>query len=363
MAKEKKTPLRKEFEKIKNQEAEKSGRLTDTYLDWLGEAEEVEALNGVEKTCSSIIDGIAEYYVGQRHVLEKLLSASLSNGHVLFEDYPGLGKTLLAKTFGKITGFDYNRIQFTPDLLPADIVGTKIWRGKGEFDLVKGPIFGNLILADEVNRAPPKTQSALLEAMEENQVTIENETHDLDLPFFVMATQNPIEQEGTYPLPEAQMDRFLVRLSTGYPKTVDNEMEVHRRRMEWKKDDPTSDIDPVIRPREFRGLQKRVENLIYVDECITEYISKIVRNTREQDEVDIGVSTRGGLALLKLSRSLAMIRGRDFVTPDDVKFFVQDALPHRIILDVEYSLEGIEPEDIVGDIVEEVSVPKDFRPG
>lgn len=362
------TPLMEEFESETGKRAKRGGEVTEAYREWRGNrggspgSAGIMSVGDSEGVCEKIIDGIAEVYVGRRALLEKVLAAGIANGHVLFEDYPGLGKTLLAKAFGKVTGFEYNRIQFTPDLLPADIVGTRVWRRKGSFELVKGPIFGNVVLADEVNRAPPKTQSALLEAMEENQVTIENETHGLEPPFFVMATQNPIEQEGTYPLPEAQMDRFLLRLSTGYPDTADREMEVHRRRIEWKKDDPTEDVEPAIGPEEFRRLQATVENEIYADECILEYITKIARGTRERPEVRVGVSTRGGLALLKLSRASALIRGRDFVTPDDVKFLVGDALSHRVILEVEHSLEGVKPGDVVGEVVEGVPVPKDFRP-
>lgn len=359
------TPLMRKFEEETEKKAKWKGEITSAYKEWRkSHNEKIEPMDIEESegVCEKIVGGVADVYVGERILLEKVLAASLANGHVLFEDKPGLGKTLLAKTFGEITGFQYNRIQFTPDLLPADIVGTKVWREEGSFELVKGPIFGNVILADEVNRAPPKTQSALLEAMEENQVTIENETHFLEPPFFVMATQNPIEQEGTYPLPEAQMDRFLLKLSTGYPETKDKEMEVHRRRVEWKKDDPTEDIDPVMSPEEFLKLQATVENSIYVDECIMEYITEIARETRSRPEVQVGVSTRGGLALLKLSRASALVNGRDFVTPDDVKFLAKDALSHRVIIEVEHSLEGFEPEDIVEEALEEVSVPKDFRP-
>lgn len=359
------TPLMKKFEEQTEKKARWGGEITSAYRKWRrNHKDKIEPMDieESEEICESIVDGIAGVYVGERVLLKKVLAASLANGHVLFEDYPGLGKTLLAKTFGEVTGFEYNRIQFTPDLLPADIVGTKVWREEGSFELVKGPIFGNIILADEVNRTPPKTQSALLEAMEENQVTIENETHFLEPPFFVMATQNPIEQEGTYPLPEAQMDRFLLKLSTGYPESKDKEMEVHRRRVQWKKDDPTDNIDPVITPEDFLRLQATVENSIYVDECIMEYITEIVRKTRPRPEVQVGVSTRGGLALLKLSRASALINGRDFVTPDDVKFLAKDALSHRIIIEVEHSLEGFEPEDVVKEAIEKVSVPTDFRP-
>ncbi len=308
------------------------------------------------RRCDEIVSAVCEIYVGDRDLVEKMLASCLCNGNVLFEDYPGLGKTLLAKAFARVIGADYRRIQFTPDLLPADIIGTKVWRGN-RFELVKGPIFTHVLLADEINRSPPKTQAALLEAMEEKQVTIEGETFKLEAPFFVIATQNPIEQEGTYPLPEAQMDRFLIRMSPGYPKDVEDEIEILRRRIAWMKDDPTDDIRPIVSIDEFREMQRVVEG-IYVDESILRYIAELVRATRRHEMVEIGSSPRGGLALLKLSRALACMDGRDFVIPDDVKRIAKEALAHRIILDVEYAIEGVRPETIIEDVLKEVEVPK-----
>jgi len=315
------------------------------------------------ESCQKIIDAIGSVFVGNQMLLKKLLAAGIANGHVLFEDYPGLGKTLLAKVFANLIGCSYKRIQFTPDLLPADIIGTTVWRqGDSNFELMKGPIFTNILLADEINRTPPKTQAALLEAMEERQVTIEGERHILGDPFFVLGTQNPIEQEGTYPLPEAQMDRFLMKLSTGYVESLDEEVNILKRRIEWKKDDPTPDISPVISADEFRSLHKMAENQIYIDQCILEYSSKIVRATREHEKVEIGASPRGGLALLKLSRSIALINGRDFVTPDDVMMFATDALSHRIILDIEEIIEGVSTEEVIKEIVAGIPAPTDFHP-
>ncbi len=320
-------------------------------------------LEEVRKTCDRVAEGIRRIYVGDELLVRKVLAAALANGHILFEDNPGLGKTMLAKTMAFSIGCKFSRVQFTPDLLPADILGTKVWRQKnGSFELLKGPVFANILLADEINRSPPKTQSALLEVMEERQVTIEGETHRLEEPFFVMGTQNPIEYEGTYPLPEAQMDRFLLRLSTGYAETLDEEKLILKRRIDWKKDDPTVDIEPVISVNEFRSLQKTVENNIYVDDVILHYISEIVRRTRAHSQVEVGASPRGGLALLKASRALAVMRGRDFVTPDDVKTFALDALSHRLILKLEHSLEGVRERDIIKEVVDMVPVPKDFRP-
>ncbi|MBS7607537.1 AAA family ATPase, partial [Candidatus Bathyarchaeota archaeon] len=217
--------------------------------------------------CGQILNAVDSIFVGNPLLLRKVLCAALANGHILFEDYPGLGKTLLAKVFAKVLGCKWARIQFTPDLMPADIVGTRVWKANiSEFVLEKGPIFTNILLADEINRAPPKTQSALLEAMEERQVTIEGVTHRLESPFFVMATQNPIELEGTYPLPEAQLDRFLVRLSTGYVESLNLECEILRRRIKWQRDDPTELIEPVISPETFREMQNFVEKDVYIDQ-------------------------------------------------------------------------------------------------
>jgi len=313
--------------------------------------------------CRRIIDCVADVYVGDRQLLEKLLAAALANGHVLFEDYPGLGKTLLVKAFAKAVGFECKRVQFTPDLLPADIIGVKVWRPHNSvFELLKGPIFTNILLADEINRAPPKTQSALLEAMEERQVSIEGETHPLEMPFIVLATQNPIEMEGTYPLPEAQMDRFMLRLSTGYARNLEEESLILERRIKWRSDDPTPNIKPAVDKKEFCRLQNLVETGVYVDKSIIEYISKIVRKTRVHPKVEVGSSPRGGLALLKISRAIALINSRNFVTPDDVKLVAEDALAHRLILKVEYALEGIQPQEVIREVLKETPAPIEYRP-
>jgi MoxR-like ATPase len=318
-------------------------------------------VNEAQKYCEQIIQAVANVFVGDIAILEKLLAAALANGHVLFEDYPGLGKTLLAKVFTRVIGCNYGRIQFTPDLLPADIIGGKVWRPKDStFELVKGPVFTNVLLADEINRTPPKTQAALLEAMQERKVTIEGETHKLEMPFFVLATQNPIEQEGTYPLPEAQLDRFLLKLSLGYPRTDDEETTILERRIQWRNDDPSADVTPVISAEEFLSLQALAENDIYIDRSILDYISKIVRATREHKLVDIGSSPRGGLSLLKISRCLALIRGRDYVVPDDVKMVVTDVLSHRIILIVEEMMEGTRSVQIIDEVMQNIPAPLDY---
>jgi len=290
----------------------------------------------------------------------KLLCASLANCHVLFEDYPGLGKTLLVKTFARVVGCDWKRIQFTPDLMPADILGTKVWKsGTSSFVFEKGPIFTSFLLADEINRSPPKTQSALLEAMEERQVTIEGTTYPLRRPFFVMATQNPIELEGTYPLPEAQVDRFHLKLSAGYVNSLEKESLILKRRIDWKTDDPSNMIEPAVDTATFLEMQQIIENDIFVDQQILDYISSIVRMTRQHRIVEVGSSPRGGLALLKLSRAMAATSGRDYVIPDDIKLFARDALAHRIILNVENLLEGVSPISVVDEVMSKVEPPKE----
>ena len=312
-------------------------------------------------SCEQIIDRVAEAFVGNRLLLRKLLAAALANGHILFEDYPGLGKTLLAKVFARAIGSDTKRVQFTPDLLPSDILGMNVWRqNDGTFQMMRGPVFTNVLLADEINRAPPKTQSALLEAMEERQVTIDGVTMGLVLPFVVIATQNPIEQEGTYPLPEAQLDRFLLKLATGYPANRELENDILQRRINWQKDDPTSDIESAVDVDRFVELQRWVETGVYTDQLIVDYITQLVRLSREHSKVAIGVSPRGGLALLRASRAIALIHGRDFVVPDDVKMVVPDVLSHRIILNIEDTLEGIKGESIIEDIVQQVPVPSEI---
>lgn len=309
-----------------------------------------------------IVDSVGEVFVGERLLITKLLAAALANGHVLFEDYPGLGKTLLVKNFSRTLGCDWGRIQFTPDLMPSDITGTRVWKSaETGFSFEKGPIFTNILLADEINRAPPKAQSALLEAMEERQVTNDGTLHRLSLPFFVIATENPIELEGTFPLPEAQLDRFMLKMSTGYVKTIQMESEILRRRIKWKADDPGEQVAPAVTMDLFLAMQDLVEDRVYVDDQILDYVSAIVRATREHPAVEVGSSPRGGLSLLKASRSMAAICGRDFVTPDDVKMFAIDALSHRIILKIEYEIEGrVTPESIITEILGKIEPPIDF---
>jgi MoxR-like ATPase len=281
--------------------------------------------------------------------------AILANSHVLFEDYPGLAKTLLARSFAMSMGCDFSRIQFTPDLLPADITGTYIYNVKSsEFELRKGPIFTNILLSDEINRAPPKTQAALLEAMQERQTTLDGKTHPLANPFIVMATQNPIEYEGVYPLPEAQLDRFLVKLQLGYPSR-EEEVEIIRRRMQRAQEHPT--LESVADSQTILELQKTVEG-IHVDDDILGYVADITQATRSQRQIEIGASPRGSLALFKLARARAVYHGRDYVIPDDVKEIVAPALAHRLIMKTESWVKGTSPNQVMLDILKTIPVPK-----
>jgi len=312
-------------------------------------------LEDVSDISESLIDEVSKAIVGKRSVLEKTLLGILANGNILFEDYPGLAKTLLSNCFARTLGCDFKRIQFTPDLLPADITGSFIYdKNTGDFKMRKGPIFTNILLADEVNRAPPKTQAALLEAMQEKQTTIEGETHTLDDPFIVIATQNPIEYEGTYPLPEAQVDRFLLRLEVGYPSASD-EVEILKRRKDRKTDDV--EIDRITNPETLIDMQKKIED-VHLDDDIKKYIVNIVHKTRKNKDVEVGSSPRGSLALMKLSMANAAMRGRDYVVPDDVKFISKEALSHRLVLKPGPAIKGVEEEEIIEKTLKEVPVPK-----
>lgn len=304
---------------------------------------------------AKVIQEIEKAVIGKRDVLDQMMAAFLSTGgHILLEDYPGLAKTLIANSFASALGMKFKRIQFTPDLLPGDITGGYIFESdKNRFMLRKGPIFTNILLADEINRASPKTQSALLEAMQEYQVTLEGETQSLPDPFIVIATQNPIEYEGTFPLPEAQLDRFMVKISVGYPQP-DEEDEILRRRAERKMD--AVPLEAVTTPELFLQMRKAVEG-VYVDDDVRRYMVNLVDKSRNHRQVAVGVSPRGSLALLKLARAWAAIHGRGFVIPDDVKQFIQPALAHRIILDP--SLWDVKKSEnrVVDEIAHSVPVP------
>ncbi|PKN98818.1 MAG: magnesium chelatase [Chloroflexi bacterium HGW-Chloroflexi-4] len=309
----------------------------------------------IAEYCQRIASEVGKAVIGKQEILLKMMAAFLSSGgHILLEDYPGMAKTLIANSFSVALGLDFKRIQFTPDLLPGDITGGYIFNNReNQFVLRKGPLFTNILLADEINRASPKTQSALLEAMQENRVSLEGESHLLPDPFIVMATQNPIEYEGTFPLPEAQLDRFLIRLSVGYP-TMAEEKEILTRRSQRKLDNVS--IESIINPEIFHSMRLGVEE-VFIDPDLQHYIVQLISKTRQHKQVELGVSPRGSLALLKLSRSWAAINGRDFVLPDDIKTFAQPALSHRIILDP--NLWGTKKADtsIIEEILRSTPVP------
>ncbi|HSJ55665.1 MAG TPA: MoxR family ATPase [Anaerolineae bacterium] len=301
-----------------------------------------------------VIAEVERAVVGKRALLEQLMAAILASGHVLLEDYPGLAKTLIANSFAAATGLDFKRIQFTPDLLPGDITGGYVYdRARGEFELRRGPLFANIILADEINRASPKTQSALLEAMQERQVTLEGETMGLPEPFIVIATQNPIEYEGTFPLPEAQLDRFLVKLAVGYP-TPEDEQEILRRRRERRSD--AFDLAQVTGASELLTMRAAVED-VHIDPDLERYIVALVAATRERRQVAVGASPRGSLALLKLSRVWAAMSGRGYVLPDDIKAFFRPALIHRLILEPDLWMQRQAADAVLDEVLAQVPVP------
>ncbi|MFL5937018.1 MAG: AAA family ATPase [Gaiellaceae bacterium] len=311
--------------------------------------EEVGALS------SRVIDEVERAIIGKREALELVLLGILGDGHVLLEDYPGLAKTLIARSFAQATTLGFSRIQFTPDLMPSDVTGSSIYNQQtNEFEFRPGPIFANILLGDEINRAPPKTQAALLEAMQERQVTIEGTTHQLERPFLVLATQNPIEYEGTYPLPEAQVDRFLVRLGVGYPARED-EWQVLVRRMEREVDEIA--LTPIVDAETLLRMQHALEQ-VHVSEQVGLYMVDLVAATRSSTRVQVGASPRGTLALLRLSRGRAALDGRDFVTPDDVKAVAVPALAHRLTLRPELWVQRVSGEDLVREALDSVPTPK-----
>jgi MoxR-like ATPase len=308
----------------------------------------------VRTHAGAVLDEIERSVVGKRDALQLVLAAMLCDGHVLLEDYPGLAKTLIARSFAQASSLHFARIQFTPDLMPSDVTGSSVFdQQRAAFTFLPGPIFANLLLADEINRAPPKTQAALLEAMQERQVTTEGETRVLEPPFFVLATQNPIEYEGTYPLPEAQLDRFLVRIGIGYPSR-DDEVEMLSRRLGRGEDELA--LRPVVDTATFLEMQRALER-VHVSAAIEGYIVDLVTATRTSKRLAVGASPRGSLALLKLSRATAALEGRDFVVPEDVKKIAVPALAHRLTLRPELWVQRIRGEDVVAEALETVPTP------
>jgi MoxR-like ATPase len=311
-------------------------------------------LTQLREQASAILDEVERSVVGKRSALQLILAAVLCDGHVLLEDYPGLAKTLIARSFAQATSLQFSRIQFTPDLMPSDVTGSSVFdQQRAEFTFLPGPIFTNLLLADEINRAPPKTQAALLESMQERQVTTEGETRVLDRPFLVLATQNPIEYEGTYPLPEAQLDRFLVRIGIGYPQR-EHEIEMLSRRIDRREDE--LELRSVVDTPTLLEMQRALER-VHVSDAIEGYIVDLVGATRTSKRLAVGASPRGSLALLKLSRAKAALDGRDFVVPEDVKAIAVPALAHRLTLRPELWVQRIRGEDVVAEALQSVPTP------
>ena len=311
-------------------------------------------ISNVSSLSRQVIAEVERAVVGKRQLLEMMMASVLAGGHILLEDFPGLGKTLVARSFAKVLGLEFKRIQFTPDLLPGDITGGYIFnRTQNNFELRKGPVFANIILADEINRASPKTQSALLEAMQEGQVTIEGETLPLPVPFLVLATQNPIEYEGTFPLPEAQLDRFMLKLTVGYP-SIEEEKLILRRRRERRQDEVVlGEISTAAQVLEMRDAVETV----HVNADLENYIATVVHATRVDRRVAVGSSPRGSLAFLKIARANAAINNRDFITPDDIKRYAVPVLGHRVILQPEYWMAQQVVDDVIRDTLEKTPVP------
>lgn len=307
----------------------------------------------MHKQIQAIIENIEKVMIGKREVAELSVVALLAGGHVLLEDVPGVGKTMMVRALAKSVGASFKRIQFTPDLLPSDVVGVSVYNPKTlQFEFRPGPIMGNIILADEINRTSPKTQSALLESMEEASVTIDGETFQISKPFFVMATQNPIEYEGTYPLPEAQLDRFLLKVQMGYP-TLEEEVEVLRRA---EKTAPILHLTSVITIEKLLSLQEEVKN-VHVEDTVKNYIVEIARATRMADGVYLGVSPRGSIALMKAAQAYAKMQDRDYVKPDDVQYLAPFVFAHRIILTPEARYQGKTAEQVIENVIEKANIP------
>lgn len=314
-------------------------------------------MTALKNSLDKVKTEINKVIVGQDSMIEHLLVALLSNGHVLIEGVPGVAKTITAKLLAKTIAVDFSRIQFTPDLMPSDILGTAVFNAKTtEFEFKKGPIFSNFILIDEINRSPAKTQAALFEVMEERQITMDGRKYVMEEPFLVIATQNPIEQEGTYRLPEAQLDRFLFKVNVGYP-TPEQEVQIIKNQHQLKVDDKTEQVHPVLTAEELKKYQTLIKDII-VEENLLEYIARIVVNTRENPFLYLGASPRASLALLTASKGFAAINGRDFVTPDDIKEAAVAVLRHRVIVTPEREMEGLGVEEVIKQILESIEIPR-----
>ncbi|MEK4564010.1 MoxR family ATPase [Alkalihalobacillus sp. FSL R5-0424] len=305
------------------------------------------------KQIETIIENIERVVVGKRQEISLSLVAILAGGHVLLEDVPGVGKTVMVKAIAKSFGAHFKRIQFTPDLLPSDVTGVSIYNQKSqEFEFRRGPIMANIVLADEINRTSPKTQSSLLEALEEGHVTIDGDTHAIEQPFFVMATQNPIEYAGTFPLPEAQLDRFLLKIKLGYP-SPDEELDILSR---LENQHPLDQITPVLDTAELLQLRAQVSS-VYIDEAMKSYLVSIVQETRNDEFISLGVSPRGSIALLKAAKALALVNGRDYVLPDDIKYLAIPVLSHRLTLSTQARMSGVTTHEVLEKLINRIRVP------
>jgi len=313
----------------------------------------METIQVIQDFSEKVITNLGKVIVGKKNVLELVTVSLLAQGHILIDDVPGVGKTMLAKTLAKTLGCDFKRIQFTPDMLPSDVTGVSIYdQATKKFEFRPGPVLTNILLADEINRATPKTQSALLEAMEERQVTVDGKTHNLAEPFIVLATQNPIEYEGTFPLPEAQLDRFFLKIQIGYPSLLD-EIKIIE---EQQKQHPIEKLTSVTNNEEVKAMQKEIKE-VFVETSIKKYIVQIIRSTRENKDIYLGSSPRGSLALSRASQIYAAMSGRDYVIPDDVKYLAESVLSHRVIIQPTSRLKNVSPENVIADILYETEVP------
>ena len=314
-------------------------------------------MSEMQNSLGKVKSEIAKVIVGQEKMMEHLLAALLSNGHVLIEGVPGVAKTITAKLLAKTIAVDFSRIQFTPDLMPSDILGTSVFNVRNsEFEFKKGPIFSNFVLIDEINRSPAKTQAALFEVMEERQITMDGTRYEMQEPFLVIATQNPIEHEGTYRLPEAQLDRFLFKIEVGYPD-LQQEIQIIKNQHESKLEDKTEEVNQVISGAQLKSYQNIVKDII-IEANLLEYIAKIIVNTRENQFLYLGASPRASLALLTASKAFAAIRGRDFVTPEDIKEASFAVLRHRVVVSPEREMEGLTADEIIRQILESIEIPR-----
>ncbi len=314
-------------------------------------------LENLKETVTKIKEKIGNIVIGQDEMIEQIMIALLSDGHILIEGVPGVAKTLTAKLFAKIISAEYSRIQFTPDLMPSDVTGTSVFNMKtSSFEFIKGPIFGNIILIDEINRSPAKTQAALFEVMEEHQVTVDGNTYKMEEPFVVFATQNPIDQEGTYRLPEAQLDRFLFKIKVDYPNAND-ELTILKNSHNRKGANETSEIEPFITKEEISNFRQQVKEL-HIDENLQSYIVQIISKTRNNNALFLGASPRASLNIMIASKATAAINGRDFVIPDDIKAVAYPVLRHRLLLSPEKEMEGVTTEKVIKQIIESVEVPR-----